>query len=420
MIVKVNSNTLAGTIPAIPSKSYAHRMLICAAFSRRPCRIRCTSASEDILATIRCLNAMGASIVYENGMLQVTPVDREHLPEYAEMDCGESGSTLRFLLPVACALGLQGAFIMHGRLSQRPLSPLYEELCTHGASLSPQGEQPFRVGGRLTDPEFSIAANVSSQFISGLLFALPLMGGGRIRMTGEVQSGSYLDITVECLRLAGIDVQQEDNIFTVQGTYAMPEESVVQGDWSNAAFWLCAGALSDGAVTVTGLKPDSAQGDRKIMDVLRRFGAEVSVSQDSVTVSANALSGIVLDASDIPDLVPVISAVAAKAEGETRIEHAERLRIKESDRIQSVCALLKAFGADHVEMDDGIRIRGGRPLHGATVSSCNDHRIAMTAAVMTLLTDSAIIIEQAESVNKSYPSFYEDFRTLGGEEEELQ
>ena len=406
MTVTVNTEALSGTVPAIPSKSYAHRMLICAAFSEKPCRIFCTSGSEDILATIRCLNAMGASITFENGVVEVMPVDRKAMPSFASMDCGESGSTLRFLLPVACALGIEGEFVMHGRLGQRPLSPLYEELLRHGARLAPQGTQPFSVSGRLTDPHFVIAANVSSQFISGLLFALPLMGGGTIRMTGEIQSGSYLDITAECMRLAGIDVTLQGDTYRVQGTYRMPPESTVQGDWSNAAFWLCAGAIGTRSVTVTGL------------DVLERFGADVRKTEDSVTVSPAKLSGIVLDASDIPDLVPVITAVACRAEGETIIEHAERLRIKESDRIQSVCALLEAFGADYEERPDGMVIRGGTPLHGAAVSSCNDHRIAMTAAVMTLLTDSAITIEQAESVNKSYPSFYEDYRKLGGQEEE--
>lgn len=418
MTVTVNTDALSGVIPAIPSKSYAHRMMICAAFSEEPSRIFCTSGSEDILATIRCLNAMGASITYEDGVIEVIPVDRTALPSSASMDCGESGSTLRFLLPVACALGIDGEFVMHGRLSQRPLSPLYEELIRHGAVLAQQGTQPFLISGRLTDPDFSIAANVSSQFISGLLFALPLMGGGTIRMTGEIQSGSYLDITVECMRLAGIDVTLQGDTYHVQGTYRMPMESTVQGDWSNAAFWLCAGAIGPQAVTVTGLNLHSAQGDRKILDVLERFGAGIQKTEDSVTVSPEKLSGIALDASDIPDLVPVITAVACRAAGETRIEHAERLRIKESDRIQSVCALLNAFGADYTEKPDGMIIRGGKPLHGATVSSCNDHRIAMTAAVMSLLTDSAITIEQAESVNKSYPSFYQDYRRLGGQEEE--
>ena len=418
MTVTVNTDALSGVIPAIPSKSYAHRMMICAAFSEEPSRIFCTSGSEDILATIRCLNAMGASITYEDGVIEVIPVNRTALPSSASMDCGESGSTLRFLLPVACALGIDGEFVMHGRLSQRPLSPLYEELIRHGAVLAQQGTQPFLISGRLSDPDFSIAANVSSQFISGLLFALPLMGGGTIRMTGEIQSGSYLDITVECMRLAGIDVTLQGDTYHVQGTYRMPAESTVQGDWSNAAFWLCAGAIGPQAVTVTGLNLHSAQGDRKILDVLERFGAGIQKTEDSVTVSPEKLSGIALDASDIPDLVPVISAVACRAAGETRIEHAERLRIKESDRIQSVCALLNAFGADYTEKPDGMIICGGKPLHGATVSSCNDHRIAMTAAVMSLLTDSAITIEQAESVNKSYPSFYQDYRRLGGQEEE--
>ena len=417
MTVTVNTDALSGVIPAIPSKSYAHRMMICAAFSEEPSRIFCTSGSEDILATIRCLNAMGASITYEDGVIEVIPVDRTALPSSASMDCGESGSTLRFLLPVACALGIDGEFVMHGRLSQRPLSPLYEELIRHGAVLAQQGTQPFLISGRLSNPDFSIAANVSSQFISGLLFALPLMGGGTIRMTGEIQSGSYLDITVECMRLAGIDVTLQGDTYHVQGTYHMPAESTVQGDWSNAAFWLCAGAIGPQAVTVTGLNLYSAQGDRKILDVLERFGAGIQKTEDSVTVSPEKLSGIALDASDIPDLVPVITAVACRAAGETRIEHAERLRIKESDRIQSVCALLNAFGADYTEKPDGMIICGGKPLHGATVSSYNDHRIAMSAAIAATVCTEPVTIIGAEAVNKSYPTFWAEYRRLGGKYE---
>lgn len=419
MIVQVNAHHLYGEIPAIPSKSYAHRLLICAAFSKTPSHILCPSLSEDITATIQCLNSLGADISYENGTISVIPMDCDHMPRHAVLDCGESGSTLRFILPVVCALGAECELKMRGRLAQRPLSPLYEELCSHGAVLSPQGTQPFQVKGKMSDPAFSIAANVSSQFISGLLFALPLMGGGTLQMTGEIQSGSYLDITVECLRMAGIDVSRTDDGFRVSGHYQMPPETTVQGDWSNAAFWLCAGVLSSKPVTVTGLKMDSAQGDRKIVDVIRRFGGTVRSDGDRVTACPSELSAIHLDASDIPDLVPVITALACAADGETVIDHAERLRIKESDRIRSVCHLLECFGASYREMEDGIRITGGQKLHGGTVQSWNDHRIAMTAAVFSLLAQSGITIEQAQCVKKSYPLFYHDFACLGGEVEEI-
>ena len=419
MIVSVKADRFGGTINAIPSKSYAHRMLICAALSRKDSILECSALSEDIEATVDCLNALGADIRYQNGSFHIHPIDRNRLPEISEIDCRESGSTLRFILPVVCALGIRCDVVMRGRLPERPLSPMYEELVAHGVSLSPQGVQPFHVEGQLQDPHFSIAANVSSQFISGLLFALPLLGGGTLQMTGEVQSGSYIEITLECMRKSGIRIEYKDRCFIVSGEYDVPAVSVVQGDWSNAAFWLCAGAVGLEPVTVRGLIADSSQGDRKIIDVIHKFGGNVIQNGDSFISYPSKLHSITLDASDIPDLVPVISVLAMQAAGETVIEHAERLRIKESDRIASVCQLLRCFGADVKETHDGMRIVGGGSYHGGVIDSWNDHRIAMTAAVASLLISDAVMIQTAECVNKSYPGFYRDYRTLGGTVEEV-
>ena len=335
------------------------------------------------------------------------------------IDCRESGSTLRFLLPVVCALGIPCDIVMRGRLPERPLSPMYEELIAHGAKLSPQGEQPFSVNGKLENPHFTIAANISSQFISGLLFALPLMGGGEIELTGEVQSRSYIDITVECLEQTGVSVLYKNQCFTVSGYYEAPAFSVVQGDWSNGAFWLCAGAIAQNPITVRGLDMASAQGDKMILNVIQRFGGQIVHNDHGVTVYPSSLKGITIDASDIPDLVPIISVLAVHAEGQTIIEHAERLRLKESDRIASVCQMLQRFGVVVEEHDDGMIISGQGKCIGGEIDSWNDHRIAMTAAVFSLLSDDTVIIKTAECVNKSYPHFFCDYESLGGTVEEV-
>ena len=282
---------LSGSIAAIGSKSRAHRLLICAALSSQPCTVRCAARSEDILATVRCLRALGARIDNTGEGFAVTPLRRGAVPAGAVLDCGESGSTLRFLLPVACALGAPVRLMQAGRLPQRPLSPLYEVLTAHGARLGAPGSNPLAAAGPLTGTDFTIDASVSSQFVSGLLFALPLLGGGRVNLTGRVESAAYLDLTAEALTLAGVTVLPGDGGYTVRGDYAMPPRCQVEGDWSNAAFWLCAGAIGGRPVTVTGLRCDSSQGDRAVAALLRRFGARVDESAAGVTAAPGPLRG---------------------------------------------------------------------------------------------------------------------------------
>jgi 3-phosphoshikimate 1-carboxyvinyltransferase len=415
MKVTVSPGTLGGTIPAIASKSCAHRLLICAALSGAPSELGCSTVSDDILATARCLEALGAGIERTDGGFSVSPIDREKLPSGPVLDCGESGSTLRFLLPVVCALGADCRLEMGGRLPQRPLSPLYEELVRHGARLSAQGVSPLRTGGKLEDPAFVIPGGVSSQFISGLLLALPIMGGGTVKVTGKTESRSYIDITCRCMTACGADVRFADGVYAVSGGYAAPKVIAAEGDWSNAAFWLCAGAIGKNAVTVTGLDPDSAQGDRKIVDIIRKFHGNVMVTKSGVTSIPAKLRGTEIDAADIPDLVPVISTLAAAAEGTTRVYDAGRLRLKESDRLAAISNVMSTLGVNITETTDGFTIVGGAPLRGGEVSAWSDHRIAMTAAVASLLADGPVTIDGAECAAKSYPGFFEDFRRLGGE-----
>ncbi|MCL2181155.1 MAG: 3-phosphoshikimate 1-carboxyvinyltransferase [Treponema sp.] len=426
MNVKVLPNPLSGSVNAIPSKSQAHRALICAGLSDAVTHIECGSQSKDIAATSACLSAMGAGVRRQNDVYIVQPLKQVSAP----LLCGESGSTFRFLLPVVCALGQRASFILEGRLPERPLSPLYEELVRHGCALSPHGVNPFNAEGKLTPGVFSLDAGVSSQFISGLLFALPLLkGDSELRLTGQIESYPYIELTVSMLEAFGIKVEFKDAVFSIPGgqAYRSPGTVRIEGDWSNAAFWLTAGALGENGVTCNGLDLRSKQGDRAIMDILERFGAQIEKSGSSVTVRdgridgrkprGKRLRGIEIDARDIPDLVPVLAAAAAAAEGTTVIRGAGRLRGKESDRLAAVSSVLNGLGADVRVTDDGLIINGGGALNGGQVSSWGDHRIAMTAAVASMLCAQPVIINGAEAVNKSYPGFFDDLRSLGGSAE---
>lgn len=423
MKITVTKPPQGGAIPAIASKSHAHRALIAAALADSETAIACGEMNEDIRATVRCLQALGAQIRYAGGVFAVNPVPLPVRKELCELDCGESGSTLRFMLPVACALGAQASFIMRSRLPRRPLSPLYEELTAHGCALSPQGVSPLAVTGRLTGGVYNIAGNVSSQFITGLLLALPLLqDDSRIDVIGELESRPYVDITLQTLSDFGIRIAEHKNSFTIPGSqrYASPGKLTVEGDWSNAACWLALGAIGNQPVTVTGLSPDSPQGDKSFLDFLTRFGAKIKTGPYGITVSSGDLRGIDADVSLCPDVTPMIAAVALKAEGRTRIQNAARLRLKECDRLSAITNTLRAFGARISETPDGLTIDGGQPLHGGCVSSEDDHRIVMMAAVASALCEGEVSIEHAGAVNKSYPRFFDDLRSLGGEVREEQ
>ena len=387
---------LQGQVTVVPSKSQAHRMLICAALADRPTRIRCSARSRDIDATADCLRALGAEITYLDQDFVVTPVTRAAVR--ARLCCGESGSTLRFLLPVAAALGTESTFCLAGRLPERPLSPLWEELCAHGCRLSRPADDQILLEGKLTRPDFTMAADVSSQFISGLLFALPLLGGGRIRLTGQVESAGYLAMTCQAMTQFGIEVSRtEDGFRVAPGGYRSPGQVYVEGDWSGGAFWLCAQALGQD-ITCLGLSPDSAQADRRVGEAIRQ------IRSGSAEISAR----------DIPDLVPVLAVLAAATPGTTRFTDAQRLRIRESDRIESTLTLIRALGGTGSATDDGMVIQGRYPLRGGCCDSANDHRIAMSAAVAALACTEPVILTGAQAVEKSYPTFWQEYERLGG------
>lgn len=402
----------AGAVTIPCSKSQAHRMLICAALSDAPSCLCLNATNDDIAATVRCLRALGAEIDEQDGTLHIRPLSGSMTS--AQLDVGESGSTLRFLLPVLGALGVSAEVRMHGRLPERPLSPLQELLQAHGMTLRRCGDV-LHVSGQLTAGDYTLPGSVSSQFVSGLLFALPLLSGeSTLTVTGELQSARYVAMTEHALRAAGITVQKTGQNYHIRGNqaYHTPAVQTVEGDWSNAAFFLCMGALSKVGITVRGLAQDSLQADRAILELLTRFGAEVRVDGTSVTVQRGTLRGITVDAGPIPDLIPTVSVLAALAEGETHIENAARLRLKESDRLATTAALIRALGGQVQEGPDTLTITSVPMLQGGTADAAGDHRIAMSAAVAACGCAGTVIVTGSECVAKSYPAFWDDFSSL--------
>lgn len=413
--VRISPRTLAGRAAAIPSKSCVHRLLVCAALAGGPTDLEISALSEDTQATVDCLAALGAGICWQEGICRVIPWGR-NVSLRPRLQCGESGSTLRFLLPVAAALGARATFEGKGRLPVRPLGPLLAAMEHNGCRFSGTG-LPLTLESGLRPGDYTLAGNVSSQFVSGLLMALPLLpGDSNIILTSALESEPYVAMTLQALARFGIRVEATARGFRIPGgqQFVSPGKLVAEGDWSNAAFFLCAGALG-GPVTCTGLAMDSRQGDREVVALLRRFGAAAEERGDAVTVGGRALRGIRIDAAQIPDLVPVLAAVAAGAQGTTHIVNAGRLRLKESDRLSAAAAMLGAVGGRAEEGRDSLTIHGGAALTGGTIDGRGDHRIVMAGAILSCLCREDVVIRGVGAADKSYPNFLEEFNQLGGE-----
>ena len=382
MDITIHPGKLRGSLTAISSKSQAHRLLICAAFAQGETKLICRDTNEDIEATAACLNALGANITRHSWGYHVIPASK--LPDEAMLPVNESGSTLRFLLPVAGALGVNATFIMAGRLPQRPLSPLWEELERMGCRLSRPTENSIYISGKLRPGNYSIDGGVSSQFISGLLFAITLIGqGSRLNVTGNVESRPYIDMTEKALAL-----------FLKNGALVSPGEITVEGDWSNGAFFLAAKALGSN-IEITGLASDSPQGDRACAHWIPALEQRQTIS-----------------AKDIPDLVPILAVVAAANQGAVFTD-IRRLRAKESDRVESVKDMLSALGVKSHSDENTLTVYPAS-FTGGIVNSQNDHRIAMAAAIAATVASADVTVLVAQCVKKSYPSFWEEYGKLGG------
>ena len=429
--IELSNLPLHGVFTAPPSKSVAHRLMIATALAGGSPEdvIIPGNASQDIAATRSCLHALLSSD---------TPT----------LDCGESGSTLRFLLPVASALGKQATFIGRGRLPERPLGPLMQLLSEHGGLSFPlppelpkkkpdphprklilphdsQVEEfcdhlPLRLEGRLVEGYYLLPGNISSQFISGLLFAFPLLKApSRLQLSTALESADYVRLTLDTLKRFGVEIQTNASLteydYSGSSGYTLPKDLPlsVEGDWSNAAFFLSAGTLGGDGMTAHGLSPASAQGDRAIAELLRQFGATVTWSDDTCTVKPGTLRAISeIDVRAIPDLVPILAVVAGLAEGTTPFTHAARLRIKESDRLESTAQLLRSLGGKAETTPDSLVVTGVDHYIGGMVDSCNDHRIAMATAIAATRATGTVTLQNSAAVAKSWPDFFAVCDTL--------
>ena len=386
MDITIHPRLLRGDIQAIPSKSQAHRYLICAAFADNPTQLRCEETNRDIEATADCLRALGAKIIRTETGYSVYPIEK--LPKDAVLNCCESGSTLRFMLPIVGALGVDATFRMEGRLPKRPLSPLWEEMERMGCRLSRPTESTIRCEGKLQPGKYTIDGGVSSQFITGLLFALSLIEGyTELFVSGKIESQPYITMTEEAMA------------FFEAPSYHSPGTVTVEGDWSNGAFWVAAQFLGN-PLSVRGLNAISTQGDRAVVYICHQLLI------DNTTVSA----------ADIPDLIPILAVVAAANYGAV-FTNIRRLRLKESDRVATTLQMIQNLGGKAEASEDSLTVFG-TGMTGGTVDSHNDHRIAMAAAIAATVCTEPVTILGAEAVNKSYPKFWDEYRRLGGNYEQ--
>ena len=401
MDLTITPRLLSGSVSVPASKSMAHRAIICAALAAGTSHLTAVSTSKDIEATCSIMRAFGASCTAEGTSLTVTGI--ASAPAEATAHCCESGSTLRFLIPVAAALGIKATFLGQGRLPERPITPYLRELSKKGITFAYENTMPFTIEGQLQPGRFELEGDISSQFITGLLLALPLLeGDSEIFMTSALQSKPYADMTIDCMAKFGVSVTETETGYHIPGNQQYrPADMQIEGDFSQAAFFFAANALGS-SITLENLPEKSAQGDRKVVEILSDMW--YNSKEETLEISAE----------DIPDIVPILSVAASLAPRVTRIVHAERLRIKESDRIETTAAMLRALGGEVEILPDGLEIHPVKAFTGGTVNSAGDHRIAMSAAIAATRAEGDVTILGADSVRKSYPDFFKDYRNLGG------
>ena len=413
-----NTDHLNGVVSAPPSKAYTHRMLIAASLSNGTSKIFNPLVSDDTQATLEAVKALGAKTELHENYWTIHGQETLKTPDQP-IDCRESGSTLRFMIPVAALAPGHSTFLFGASFEQRPVAPLLESLKELGVEFDIQRNNSSVMvhGGGIRGGKTSIRGDISSQFISGLLFACPKANEDtEIAVTTTLESKGYVEMTFEVLVEHGLEgaVNPElSRLWIPSNQSYRPCDHAVPGDFSSAAFLLAAAAVTSSRVTVKNLEYQTAQGDRAILGILDEMGATVKTRDNSVDVEGGMLVGVDIDAKDTPDLVPVCAVLACYAEGRSEIYNAKRLRYKESDRLDSISTELKKMGADIVVNEDGLTINGSSGLHGATIDPHNDHRIAMACTVAALGAVGETKIQNVECINKSYPQFFSDLRVLG-------
>ncbi|MCQ2010018.1 3-phosphoshikimate 1-carboxyvinyltransferase [Sporolactobacillus sp. STSJ-5] len=416
----ISADSLNGTVVVPPSKSYAHRAIMAASLAQGTSLIQNVGLSEDITATINAMQAFGARIssppLYkERTSLTITGISSQFNGTVPTIDCHESGSTLRFVLPVALALCGEALVTGSDRLAQRSLTPyqsLFAEKKIRWQQIPKQF--PIHLKGALHPGDFPISGSVSSQLISGLMFALPLLDHPSvIRITDSLESSGYVTITRDVLSQFGIAIKEDGRSFLINSEPYRSNTYTIEGDWSQAAFLLLMGVLG-GRITIRGLNRDSKQGDRAIKSILTSMNGQIYWNDDELIAEKSKLTATTVDVAQCPDLAPVIAGAMALADGKSVIKGGKRLRDKESDRITSVANALNSLGADVTETEDGMIIRGVPFLRGGSVSSHNDHRLAMLLTSLSVIVHGRIHLQEAHAVAKSWPDFYHVFQTIGG------
>lgn len=413
MDIRIIPSLLEGEVNIPSSKSVAHRALICAALADGTSCIKGIDMSKDIEATINAMSSLGADFEINEESNVITVKGISEVPENAVIDCNESGSTLRFIIPVAAALGVASEFHGRGRLPERPIDIYTRELSANGVTFDYNNTMPFTVSGNLLPGKYHIEGNVSSQFITGLLFALPLLDGdSEIILTSHLESKPYVDITVDCLKNSGITITETNCGYFIKGNQKYsPIDYTVEGDYSQAAFFYVANALGS-SVVLQNLNPQSVQGDKKIISIIHNMlGIVGDLCYNTIVSDPDCFD---VDCSDIPDLVPILTVLGCFGRKTSRIYNAQRLKIKESDRLEAISVTMNKLGGNVTVTDDGLIIEPVKSLKGGIVDSYGDHRIVMAAAIAATKAEGAVIINGAEAVEKSYPHFFADYNKLGG------
>lgn len=421
--VKIVPAKLEGEIKIPPSKSISHRAIICAGLCSGISSIENIAFSDDIIATLDGMKALG--INYENieddSQIETKNILIRGSEELKlinnEINCKESGSTLRFFIPIVSLIGENVTFNGEGKLVERPLNVYYDIFKKQGIQYSNNNNKlPLNVSGLLKPGIFEIRGDISSQFITGLMFALPMLDGdSKIIISTDLESKGYVDLTIDVLEKFSIKIENNDyKEFYIKGNQKYKYSNYrVEGDFSQAAFWITAGLLGSN-IKCSDIKIDSLQGDKAILDIVKDMGADIAENNDLIEIKSSQTKGTTIDASQCPDIVPILAVLGSLSNGTTKIINASRLRIKESDRLKAVATELSKLGADVKELEDGLVINGREKLKGGTVDSWNDHRIAMALAIASIKCSEPVIIQNSDVVKKSYPTFWKDFKKLGG------
>ncbi len=416
--ITIESANLKGSVIAPPSKSLSHRVLIAAALSQGKSVISGIKESVDIRATKLCLETLGAKFKYEAPQkLEVDGIGKPHQLSDTTMFCEESGSTLRFMIPIAALSGQFISFEGKGKLKTRPIDPYFDVFEKSEINYEYENALPLKIKGELKPGSYTLPGHISSQFVTGLLMSLPLAKGDSIiKMSSRLESRDYVDLTIDVMKSFGVNVVNNNyESFSIKGEQKYKAQSVlVEGDYSQMAFWAVAGAIGTSAIRIENASSNSNQGDARIFDILETMGARLDKEGDVITVHPSKTQNIKIDVTEIPDLVPILAVLGSMSEGVMTIYGGERVRLKESDRLKAIATELNKVGGNVKETEDGLVINGVDHLTGGNVEGWNDHRIVMAMAVAAIRCTQKLTIDGWEAINKSYPEFFKDYQDLGG------